>query len=1207
VGIKLGRKKYKTFMFLAGALLTVLLILSSGFYSSKTVKGEASASLTYLFDSVTNSYSVTGYTGTPTDLVIPGEYDDGTNGLYPVTRIKNNAFKSCTSLTSITILDGVTVIEEYAFDHCTSATSITIPGSVTTIGKSAFSHCYAATTLTLASGLTSIDTSAFGYCSKLTSIILPEGLVSVGSSSFYACGSATEIILPSTLATISPSAFLGCRKVTSITIPGSVSSIGNGAFANCVTLTEIIVEESNNYYTVQDGILYTKDLKTLIAFPPGMNMPTYTIPSSVTTIMPMSFIGSQWLVTLVVPNSVTSFGAQNFRLCPRLTSVVFEEPNQITTIGHYTFEACKALKEIHIPASVTYLDRRAFGSCENLVHITFAEDSQLTRLGEQSFFNCKKLQELKIPEGVTKIDQNAFEGAALLTSLILDSSTPPTLGSTPFTGSKIELSDGKIYVPVASVAAYQAATGWSTYASKIYRNPLEFVTLELNGGRFINGKSFEHDVANNEITLNNLERAGCTFLGWTGPGYTVPTTTGIVIPADNSDPKIFTAHWDVQTYNVTYELNGGTSHADNPSTYTVEELPKTLYAPTKDAYDFKGWYDNATFSGNVFTAIPEGSSGDIKYYAKWEIKKHTVQFLDHDDSVLKTEIVNHGSPATAPTTNPTRTGHTFAGWNPSTFNSITADTNIYAQYSINQYTMTFNTNGGSSVDAITQNYDTDITPPGNPTKDYYDFAGWYSDSGLTASYTITKMPATDITIYAKWTAKEYSISYDLAGGSVTPSNANPATYTYETLTFNLVNPTKVGYTFKGWSGTGLTSDDNKTVTISQGSSGARSYTANWTINQYTYKFYNGTTLMKEATVDYGSEIVPPTETPSKASTPEFSYTFKEWNPAVPATIGAANETFYAQYTETRRSYSIVWTNYDNAELRTDTVEYGQTPSYGGTPTRPADAQFTYTFTGWSPAVAQVTGPQTYKAQYSGTTNNYTVTIVSSNTDYGTVNKETVTNVPYGTVLNVTNNVVHIYGTDVTAEEKTDTAQYTYTFINWENGTATVTGNLTVTANFTQTTNKYTYTFYKEDESTVVSTATVDYGTGIIVPAGPAKAATQQFTYTFKEWTPAVPATITEDITFTPVYTQTTNQYTATFVDYNGTTVLGTSTVDYGTAATPPANPSRTGYTFTGWDKQYNYITENVTITAEYAINQYSITFDSNGGSPITKITQDYNT
>ncbi|PKK99959.1 MAG: hypothetical protein CVV56_08385, partial [Tenericutes bacterium HGW-Tenericutes-1] len=183
---------------------------------------------------------------------------------------------------------------------------------------------------------------------------------------------------------------------------------------------------------------------------------------------------------------------------------------------------------------------------------------------------------------------------------------------------------------------------------------------------------------------------------------------------------------------------------------------------------------------------------------------------------------------------------------------------------INQYTITFNSNGGSSVTSITQDYDTSVSAPSNPTRTGYTFNGWYSDAGLTTLYSFSTMPAQNFTLYAKWTINQYTITFNSNSGSLVTA----ITQDYNTSVSAPSDPTKTGYTFAGWySDAGLTTP----YTFSTMQAQNITLYAKWTINQYTITFdTNGGTIVSSITQDYGTSIIQPVD-PTKTS-----YVFGGW-------------------------------------------------------------------------------------------------------------------------------------------------------------------------------------------------------------------------------------------------------------------------------------------------------------------------------------------
>ena len=291
--------------------------------------------ITYRYDTETGEATVNDADESISgDVEIPGTIEvEGKE--YAVTSIGNVAFSGCSSLTEITIPEGVTSIGDGAFSYCYGLTQITIPEGVTSIGNVAFSVCSSLTEVAIPEGVTSIGDGAFNACSSLTQITIPEGVTSIGDLAFSGCSSLTQIAIPEGVTSIGDGAFNSCLGLTQITIPEGVTSIGDDAFYDCLSLTQI------------------------------------AIPESVTSIGEGTFAFCSSLKEITIPEGVTSIGYGTFFYCSRLTQIAI--PESVTSIGGYAFAFCSSLKEITIPEGVTSIGDYAFDFCSSLTEVYMKE------------------------------------------------------------------------------------------------------------------------------------------------------------------------------------------------------------------------------------------------------------------------------------------------------------------------------------------------------------------------------------------------------------------------------------------------------------------------------------------------------------------------------------------------------------------------------------------------------------------------------------------------------------------------------------------------------------------------------------------------------------------------------------------------------------------------------------------------------------------
>ncbi|MBP3966683.1 InlB B-repeat-containing protein [Paenibacillus lignilyticus] len=310
---------------------------------------------------------------------------------------------------------------------------------------------------------------------------------------------------------------------------------------------------------------------------------------------------------------------------------------------------------------------------------------------------------------------------------------------------------------------------------------------------------------------------GYAFTGW---DKTLAPVTG---------DETYTAQFDLTDFSITYDLDGGSVAVANPATYTVESAGITLTNPTRAGFTFSGWTGTGLSNPTITVTIAQGSTGVRNYVAQWAPNTNTAYKVNHykaavDGSYSAAPTIENLSGTTGGTT--TAVAQTYTGFTAVAFSqgTIAADgstvVNIY--YTRNLYDITFVIDPikGTAIGDTTPKvrYEATPTAPGITGRPGYAFTGWDKTlAPVTGNETYT----------AQFDLTDFSITYNLDHGTVNPSN--PTTYTAMDDGFTLTNPTKTGYTFAGWTGTGL-SEPTSTVAIEKGSTGDRNYTATWTAN-----------------------------------------------------------------------------------------------------------------------------------------------------------------------------------------------------------------------------------------------------------------------------------------------------------------------------------------------------------------------------------------
>ena len=685
----------------------------------------------------------------------------------------------------------------------------------------------------------------------------------------------------------------------------------------------------------------------------------------------------------------------------------------------------------------------------------------------------------------------------------------------------------------------------------------------------------------NEAPTYSDEVFTYVFSGWDSEITTATSNKTYKATYDKTyiDYKVIFYDWDDQI------IEESTYHKDSLMT-----LPSN---PSRDAddiytYKFDSWY----FSEDENKVMHVKAQYVSKYI------DYRVKFFDYDDELIK-EATYHGDEgflSTVPKA-PTRSAdktytYSFKAWEYSNgadeqgvFLKAKA---LYNETYIN-YTVTF-MNNTQEVSSNTYHYGDTIEYPDAPTRDAdlshtYEFLYW--DNSVTIC-------TEDLVIYACFEshAINYTITFINYTGNVISTKTD---YNYNNVIQKPDNPTKDYCEFLGWS---LTSGGD-IVTVDDRVKGNRTYYAIFDKAKYRYRFVNYDGIIVSETTDYvGSQIIPPVNNPTRDSSVSTVYVFDGWYTNMTGGVKVTNfgtlskiEYYYARYTEETRKYTITWKLDNGNDFGTDLVEYGKTPACSnGTPTKTADAEYSYVFVGWTPAISSVTGDKTYKAVFDKVKKSYVITWKNGSTTIYTEELE------YGKIPSYSG---------VTPTKASD-AQYTYTFSGWSPLIATVTSNQTYSAEYSTTTNKYTYYFFNEEASEVVSSYTGAYGTQATKPETPTKAQDTEYTYTFNGWyeltthVKVTDFTIKGNMYLYPKFDSAKRQYTITFRKTSGLSYTSI-TQAWGTTVTAPANPTRDGYTFTGWDRTIptTMPKQNMTITATWEAAKYNVTIVNSLGSSIT--------
>jgi len=739
--------------------------------------------------------------------------------------------------------------------------------------------------------------------------------------------------------------------------------------------------------------------------------------------------------------------------------------------------------------------------------------------------------------------------------------------------------------------------------------------------------------SNQTVTFNSLygalpmpTRTGYTFGGWYtgtgGSGANITSASAVTTPANHT----LYAKWTANIYTVSFDSQGGSAASNQTVTYNSQY--GTLPTPARTGYTFGGWYTGTGGSGaNITTSTVDKTPSNHTLFAKWTASTYTVSFDSQEGSAVSNQIATFDSQyGTLPT--PMRTGYTFDGWytelggtglqiEDATIVSSTADHTLYAAWTANTYTVSFDSQGGAPASDITVTFDSAYGALSEITRIGYTFAGWYTEAGgegirIDAGTTVST--AADHTLYAVWTANTYTMAFDSQGGSL----AADITVTFDSAYGDLPETTRTGYTFAGWytaAGADGALIDAGTIVSTAGD---HTLYAAWTANTYTVSFdAQGGNSASDITVTFDSTY---------GALPEITrtgYTFAGWYTeaggegaqidadAIVST--ASDHTLYAAWTA--NTYTVAFDSQGGDSASDITVTFDS--AYG---VLPGITRAGHTFTGWY-TEAGGEGAQIDADAIVSTASDHTLYAA------WTANTYTVAFDPQGGSLasDITVTFDSAYGA------LPEIAWAGYTFAGWYTeaegeGTQIDAGTIVSTAAdhtlyAAWTANTYTVTFDpRGGDSASDITVTFDSAYGALPDI-------TRTGYTFAGWYTEAggEGTLIEADMFVSTASDhtlyaawTVNTYTVSF-DSQGGSSAPDNTVIFDSAYGTLPEITRTGYTFAGWYTEAGSESKLIeadtivltaadhTLYAVWIINQYTVSFESNGGSDIETVLKDYGT
>jgi len=958
------------------------------------------------------------------------------------------------------------------------------------IPNNAFSKCSSMTNASIGNSVTSINDYSFSDCSSLQTIKEGDGITALGKYAFSGCSNLGTAVFGNNNESLS-----GCF------VGPMISKIEDYAFYGCNSIKMLSIKDRDDELTL------------------GSN-------------------GSSPL----------------FSSCP-LDSVYIGGNISYSTNsnkGYSPFYRNTSLRSIYITDKETEIQTNEFYGCTSLQNVWIGDG--VISIGDWAFSGCRSLNYFAFGTQLTSIGKEAFSDCASVNTIISKASTPPACGSQAL--DDINKWNCKLVVPDGCLSAYQAADQWKEFVlieEETGGAPKEYqLTYIVDGEEY---KTVKYKYGETITPEAEPTKEGYTFSGWSEIPETMPANDVTV-----------TGTFTINKYKLTYIVDG-----EEYKVYEIEygDSITAEAEPTKEYYTFSGWSE-----------IPETMpANDVTITGTFTINKYKLVY-QVDGEEYKSFEVEYGAPVT-PEAEPKKEGYTFSGWSEIPETMPGNDVIVTGTFAVNKYKLTYMVDG-EEYKVYDVEYGAKITAEAEPTKEHYTFSGW--------SEIPETMPAKDVTVTGSFTINKYKLVYLIDGEEYKSFEVE-----YGAPITPEAEPQKEGYTFSGWSEIPETMPGNDVIVT--GTFAVNKYKLTYMVDGEEYKSYE---------VEYGATITPEAE-PTKEG-----YTFSGWG-TIPGTMPANDVVISGSFT--KGAYKITYV-VDGETYKTISYDFGDTITPEAEPAKEG-----YTFSGWS-EIPETMPANDLTVTGTFTVNKYKLTYIvdgeeykSYELDYGTAitpeaaptkdgyvfsgwstipetmpaNDVTITGTfskgAYKLIYMVDGaeykSVSYDFGDTITPEA--EPTKEGYTFSGWSEIPETMPGNdVIISGTFTINVYKLTYMV----DGVEYKSYDVDYGTTITPEPAPTKDG-----YVFSGWS-TIPETMpANDVIVMGSFTK--GAYKITYI-VDGETYK-TVGYDYGDVITPEAEPTKEGYTFSGWsDIPATMPANDIIVTGTFTVNKYKLTYVVDG-------------